>query len=85
MNARATDPRVQAWQWSTHRADAPSVFGFNPDRLDETFLRWIFWDNVGALFFLGLSMLTASVLCGGIGSLVGLVTARRRLAPIHKS
>ena len=69
---------IQAWQWSTHRANPPSFFGFNPDTPDETFLHWIFWDNLGALFFLGISMLAASVVCGGVGSTLGLITARRR-------
>jgi hypothetical protein len=76
---------IQAWQWSTHRAHPPSFVGFNPDTPDETFLRWIFWDNVGGLFFLGIAMLTASAVCGGIGSTLGLVTARWRPAVIHKS
>ena len=76
---------IQAWQWSTHRAHPPSLFGFNPDTPDETFVRWMFWDNVGGLFFLGISMLAASVVCGGIGSTLGLITARRRPSAIHKS
>ena len=76
---------IQAWQWSTHRAHPPSLFGFNPDSPDETFLRWIFWDNVGGLFFLGISMLTVSVVSGGIGSTLGLITARWRPAAIRKS
>jgi len=76
---------IQAWQWSTHRAHPSSFFGFNPDTPDETFLRWIFWDNVGGLFFLGIAMLTASAVCGGIGSTLGLITTRWRSAAIHKS
>ena len=76
---------IQAWQWSTHRANPSSFFGFTPDTPDETFLRWIFWDNIGGLFFLGISMLAASVVCGGIGSTLGLITARRRAEAIHKS
>ena len=75
---------IQAWQWSTHRAQPPSFFGFNPDTPDESFLRWIFWDNLGGLFFLGISMLTMSVVCGGIGSTLGLITTRWRPAAIHK-
>ena len=45
----------------------------------------MFWDNVGGLFFLGISMLIVSVVCGGIGSALALITARRRPAAIHKS
>ena len=70
---------IQAWQWSTHRAHPPSLLGFNPDTPDETFLRWIFWDNVGGLFFLGISMLAVSVVGGGIGSALGLITYRRSM------
>lgn len=76
---------IQAWHWSTHRANPPSLFGFNPDTPDETFLRWIFWDNVGGLFFFGVSLLAVSVVCGSIGSAVGMITARWRPAVIHKS
>jgi hypothetical protein len=76
---------IQAWHWSTHRAHAPTLFGFNPDTPDETFLHWIFWDNVGALFFLGISMLAVSVVCGSIGSALALLLARWRAATMHKS
>jgi hypothetical protein len=76
---------IQAWQWSTHRAHPPSFFGFNPDTPDETFLRWIFWDNVGGLFFLGITMLTISVVCGSIGGALGLIAVRWRPAAIHTS
>jgi len=69
---------IQAWQWSTHRAQPPSFFGLNPDTPDESFLRWIFWDNVGALFFFGISLLAVSVVCGGIGSTLGLMAARHQ-------
>jgi hypothetical protein len=69
---------IQAWHWSTHRANPPSFFGFNPDTPDESFLRWIFWDNIGGLFFLGISMLIASVVCGAIGSTLGMIDARLR-------
>jgi hypothetical protein len=64
---------VQAWHWSTHRVNPAS---------EVTFLRWIYWDNVGSLFFGGLAMLFASIVCGGLGSALGLVTPRRRPASI---
>src|SRR5262245_27037225 len=76
---------IQAWHWSTHRAHPPSFFGLNPDTPDETFLRWIFWDNLGGLFFLGIAMLTISVVCGSIGSTLGLISARWRPAASHTS
>jgi hypothetical protein len=69
---------IHAWRWSTHRAAPPSVLGFNPDTPEETFLRWVFWDNVGALFILGIAMLVGSCVCGGIGSTLGVITSRWR-------
>jgi hypothetical protein len=76
---------IQAWQWSTHRAQPPTLFGWTPDTPDETFLRWIFWDNLGALFFLGFAMLTMSVVCGSIGTTLGLITARWHPPAIHNT
>jgi hypothetical protein len=76
---------IQAWHWSTTRAHPPSLFGFNPDTPDEPFLRWIFWDNLGALFFLGISLLAVSGVCGSIGSTLGLIAARWRPVAIRKS
>ena len=76
---------IQAWHWSTHRAHSSSVLGFNPDTPDETFLRWIFWDNVGGLFFLGISLMAVSIVCGSIGTTLGLIAGRWRPAVIHKS
>lgn len=75
---------IQAWQWSTHRAYPSSIFGFNPDTPDASFLRWIFWDNVGALFFLGISMLAMSIVCGSIGGTLGAIAARWRPAVNRK-
>jgi hypothetical protein len=48
---------ILAWHW-------------NPDTPDETFLQWIFWDNLGGLFFFGLFMGLLSAVCGIIGSTV---------------
>jgi hypothetical protein len=67
---------IQAWHWSTHRVPPSSFFGFNPDTPNETFLRWMFWDNVCGLFFLGLSLMVVSLVCGGIGSTLGLIASR---------
>jgi len=71
---------IQAWQWSTHRAHPPSVFGFNPDTPDEGFISWIYWDNIGALLIGGIAMSIGSIIWGGLGSAVGLITPRRRVA-----
>ena len=66
---------VQAWQWSTHRPNQSP---------NETFLHWIFWDNVGALIIFSFVGLTVSAICGGLGGLVGLKSAHSRPAS-HES
>ena len=71
---------IQAWQWSTHRASPPSAFGFNPDTPTMSFLSWIFWDGIGALLIGGLAMLFASMIGGGLGSALGLISRQRREA-----
>jgi hypothetical protein len=76
---------IQAWHWSTHRANPPALFGFNPDSPDESFVRWLFWDNVGGLVFLGLTLLAVSVVCGGVGGALGLIAARWRRVAIRRS
>jgi hypothetical protein len=48
---------IQAWQWSTSR-----------DHTHESFLRWLFWDNVGGLMFFGLAGGALSTVCGVVGS-----------------
>src|SRR5207249_11887082 len=50
---------IHAWQWSIHRAHS-----------DETFLHWIFWDNVGALIIFSMVMCAISSICGVVGSTV---------------
>ena len=62
---------VHAWQWSTHRAAQHS---------DETFLHWIFWDNVGALIIGGIVLFGASFVCGGIGAILAGISSQRRHA-----
>jgi len=59
---------IQAWQWSTHRANPPTLLGFNPDTPAEPFLQWIFWDNVGALIIFGFAMGAIAGVCGIVGS-----------------
>jgi hypothetical protein len=76
---------VQAWQWSIHRAHPPTPFGFNPDTPDETFLHWIFWDNVGALIIAGIVLLVTSCVCGGIGAILGEIVSHRRPVAREKS
>ena len=56
---------IQAW----HYSDAPG----------ETFLHWIFWDNVGALIIFSMVMCAISSICGVVGSTVSW-TYRRLVA-----
>jgi hypothetical protein len=56
------------------------VLGFNPDTPDEGFISWIYWDNIGALLIGGIAMSIGSIIWGGLGSAVGLITPRRRVA-----
>jgi len=71
---------IQAWQWSTQH-ERPRL---GADPTGDTFLHWIYWDNVGGLFFFGLAGLTISAICGSIGSALGIITARRRPAASHE-
>ena len=59
---------IQAWQWSIHRPNQGSFFGFNPDTPGESFFAWMFWDNVGGLIMLGFAMAALSTVCGIVGS-----------------
>ena len=68
---------IQAWQWSIHRTQAPSLFLFNPATLSQSFLRWAFWENVAAQIVMGTSMLGMAIVGGGIGSMLGRMTPRR--------
>ncbi len=67
---------VGAWQWSTHRGAPGGGPGSSPGT-QETFLHWIYWDGVGALFIGGIALLVTSFVCGGIGALVGEVISHR--------
>jgi hypothetical protein len=53
---------VQAWHWSiAHQGGAPN----------ETFVHWLFWDNVGGLFFASLVLLVTPLFLGGLAALIG--------------
>jgi len=53
---------IQAWQWSiNHHHASPN----------ETFVDWLYWDNVGGLFFAGLVLLVTPFFFGGIAALIG--------------
>ncbi len=62
---------VGAWHWSTHRGAAASVPGLSPGTPEETFVHWIYWDNVGALIIGDMVLLVTSFVCGGIGAILG--------------
>jgi hypothetical protein len=59
---------VGAWRWSTQRAGTP----------DETFVDWLYWDNVGALIIGGIALFVASFVWGAIGAIVGEILSHRR-------
>jgi len=65
---------VHAWQWSIHRG------GVSPNASEETFLHWIYWDDVGALFIAGIVLFVTSCVCGGIGAIVEVIARRRPVA-----
>jgi hypothetical protein len=53
---------VQAWHWSiAHQHGAPN----------ETFVRWLFWDNVGGLFIASIVLLVTPLVFGGIAAVIG--------------
>lgn len=68
---------INAWHWSLGREHPTTLFGLNPDTPNETFIRWIFWDNIGALVFVGISMLLLSAVCGVVGSTIGKASLSR--------
>jgi hypothetical protein len=76
---------VSAWHWSTHRG-APGVGpGLSSATLDETFVHWMYWDGVGALFIAGIVLLVTSCVCGGIGAILGEIVSYRRPVAGEKS
>ena len=71
---------VQAWHWSiAHHHGAPN----------ETFVHWLYWDNVGGLVMAGLVLLVPPCFFGVIAAVIGTVTfppaGRRELAALHRS
>jgi len=64
---------VGAWHWSTQHSRAATP--------DETFLHWLYWDNVGSLIIAGIVLLVTSFVCGGIGAILGgIISHRQRVA-----
>lgn len=58
---------VQAWHWSiAHHHGAPN----------ETFVHWLYWDNVGGLVIAGIVLLVTPFFFGGIAALIGEITFR---------
>jgi hypothetical protein len=56
---------VQAWHWSiAHHHGAPN----------ETFVHWLYWDNVGALFIASIVLLVTPFFFRGIAALIGEIT-----------
>ena len=46
---------------------------------NETFVHWLYWDNVGGLFIAGIVLLVTPFVFGGIAALIGEVVSRRRV------
>jgi hypothetical protein len=68
-----SDPQwIAAWHWSTEHGHAPR---------NDTFLNWLYWDNVGSLIIAGLVLLVTSFVCGGVGAILGEVMSHRRRRP----
>ena len=56
---------VQAWHWSiAHHHGAPN----------ETFIHWLYWDNVGGLLIAGIVLLVTPFLLGGVAALIAEIT-----------
>jgi hypothetical protein len=68
---------IQAWQWSIHRTQRPSLLWFHADTPGESFLRWAFWGNLDAQIVMGAAMLGMAIVGGGVGSLLGRMAPRR--------
>jgi hypothetical protein len=59
---------IQAWHWSiAHHGGAPN----------ETFVHWLYWDNIGALLIAGIVLLVTTFFFGGIAALIGEITFSR--------
>ena len=70
---------VAAWHWSTHRGAAGAGAGLTGTP-EESFVDWLYWDNVGALIIGGIALLVTSFVWGGIGALCGGIVSHRRRA-----
>jgi hypothetical protein len=56
---------IQAWHWSiVHHRGAPN----------ETFVHWLYWDNVGGFFIASIVLLVTPFFFGGIAALIGEIT-----------
>jgi hypothetical protein len=76
---------VGAWHWSTHRGVPGVGPGLSPGTPEETFVHWMYWDGVGALFIAGIVLLVTSFVCGGIGPILGEIISHRRPVARQKS
>jgi hypothetical protein len=60
---------IAAWHWSVQHGHAAA---------DETFLHWLYWDNVGSLIIAGFVLLVAPCVYSGIGAICGEIISHRR-------
>jgi hypothetical protein len=72
-----TNPEwVGAWHSSIQHGRA---------RPDETFIHWLYWDNVGSLIIAGIVLLVSSFVWGGIGAIFGEIMSHRRRVARERS
>lgn len=67
---------VHAWRWSVQHGHAAR---------DETFLHWLYWDNVGSLIIAGGVLLVAPFVYSGIGAVLQEISSHKRPVSSQKS
>jgi len=54
-------------------------------RPDETFIHWLYWDNVGSLMIAGIVLPVTSFVWAGIGAILGEISSHRRRVASERS
>jgi hypothetical protein len=67
---------VRAWHSSIQHGRA---------KPDESFVQWLYWDNVGSLMVAGIVLLVTSFVWSGIGAALGQIISHRRPAARENS
>jgi hypothetical protein len=74
--AQSSPQSIGAWHWSVQLGHAAP---------DETFLHWLYWDNVGSLIIAGFVLLIAPCVYSGIGAILGEISSHWRPVSGQKS